>query len=75
MFSPDNAGLEILIDALSPIVTQYATPTTGLLRADIWALADFTGAEISQTLPHIILFSLQSIGHIHCNSPLRCCPV
>ena len=46
MFSPDNAGLEIPIDALSPIVTQYVTPTTGLSRADIWALAGLTGAEI-----------------------------
>jgi len=49
MSSPDNAGLEIPIDALRPIVAQYATRTTGLSRADIWALAGLTGAEISRT--------------------------
>jgi len=49
MSNPDNAGLEIPIGALRPIVTQYATPTTGLSRADIWALASLTGAKISET--------------------------
>ena len=75
MSSPDNARLEIPLDALRLIVTKLATPTTGLLQADIWALAGLMGVEISQACPPIILFLFQFIGHIDCNGLLYRCPV
>mmetsp|Transcript_6319 Transcript_6319/g.9253 ORF Transcript_6319/g.9253 Transcript_6319/m.9253 type:complete len:438 (-) Transcript_6319:145-1458(-) len=45
---PQNAGLDIPIRALEPIVKKYAYEETGLSRADIWAIAALTGADVSQ---------------------------
>jgi len=66
----DNFGLDIPINALKPTVTQYATPESGLSRADIWALAGLTGVEISQpTNKPSLKFPLQFIGRTDCDDP------
>lgn len=45
----DNNGLDIPISALDSIVQKYTVQqSTGLSRADIWALAALTSADISQ---------------------------
>ena len=64
MTNPDNLGLEVPIEAFIPIVLKYATAQRGLSRADIWALAGLTGAEISQSRSPILNFPLQFIGRI-----------
>jgi len=64
----DNFGLDIPIDALKPIVTQFSTQETGLSRADIWALAGLTGVEISQVSNTPYKFPLQYIGRVDCDS-------
>lgn len=67
----DNFGLDIPIEALAPIVTSYATPTTSLSRADIWALASLTALQHSQppnsTSKPVLPFPLLHIGRIDCD--------
>jgi len=45
MANPDNAGLDLPIDALRPVVQSHDKLLT---RADIWALAAMTAAEAMQ---------------------------
>ena len=46
--NPDNNGLDVPIVALDQVLNQLPTSQTGLSRADVWALAALTGAEVSQ---------------------------
>jgi len=64
----DNFGMDIPIDALKPIVKQYATPESGLSRADIWALAGLTGVETSQSGSFFLEFPLQFVGRRDCEN-------
>lgn len=68
--NPDNAGLDIPINAIQPIVDKYATPEYGLSRADIWALAALASAEISQ---NTISFPMEYIGRVDCENANDVC--
>jgi len=46
MTNPDNAGLDIPMDALSGIVTTWKS--NDISRADIWSLAAMVGSEMTQ---------------------------
>jgi len=48
MTNGDNAGLDIPIASLEPVVNLYAHPGYGFTRADIWVLAALEGASGSQ---------------------------
>lgn len=67
----DNAGLDIPIDALTPIVNQYATPAYGLSRADIWALAALVGSDVSQNAN--VPFPMEYIGRVDCENAHDIC--
>mmetsp|Transcript_34267 Transcript_34267/g.63151 ORF Transcript_34267/g.63151 Transcript_34267/m.63151 type:complete len:554 (-) Transcript_34267:470-2131(-) len=75
---PDNAGLDIPIQYIQPVVDRYAsssslettkaTTTTGISRADIWALAALAGVEMSQdTAKERISFPLYLYGRRDCD--------
>mmetsp|Transcript_30388 Transcript_30388/g.45995 ORF Transcript_30388/g.45995 Transcript_30388/m.45995 type:complete len:511 (-) Transcript_30388:384-1916(-) len=66
----ENAGLDVPIDALTPIVDQYATPAYGLSRADIWAMAALVGSEVSQ---NDITFPFEYIGRVDCENAHDVC--
>lgn len=46
--NPDNAGLEVAINALSSVVNNSKYTEAGLSRADLWALAAITGANYAK---------------------------
>jgi hypothetical protein len=48
MLNQDNAGLQTPIDALKPVVQQFALPAYGVTRADIWVLATLEAARGAQ---------------------------
>jgi hypothetical protein len=60
----DNNGLDIPIDALEGIMVKQQQHKTLLSRADIWALAALTAAEM--TNPQGQTFPLQTIGRVDC---------
>ena len=62
MSDPENAGLEVPIEALRPIVECYSEPTSGLTRADIWALAGLTAAEHMQDDDDGVIYSFEYYG-------------
>jgi hypothetical protein len=66
----DNAGLDIPIDALRPIVDTYASPAYGLSRADIWAMAALVASEVSQ---NDISFPMEYIGRVDCEKAHDIC--
>lgn len=50
MTNPDNAGLDIPIAALDPVVEVFEHEGYGVTRADLWVLATLEGARISQDI-------------------------
>lgn len=66
MSNPDNAGLDVPIDALAPICSTFASQ--GLSRADIWALAGLVGAKEAQppTATDNRVFRLEKTGRPTC---------
>jgi hypothetical protein len=58
-----NNGLDIPIDALQEVVNQHKS-SRALSRADIWALAALTAAEMTAQPPRT--FPLAAIGRIDC---------
>jgi len=71
----DNKGLDIPIDALEPIVSQYAV--NGLTKADIWALAAAVGADTSQRRNRGVPYNFNWYGRPVCNEnslPARVLP-
>jgi catalase (peroxidase I) len=66
----DNAGLDIPINTIRPIVDKYTTPFYGLSRADIWALAALVSAEISQ---NSIAFPMEYVGRVDCENAQDVC--
>lgn len=70
----DNDGLEIPLAVLDPIVEQHEDPTLGISRADIWALAAFTAADVSQARsPFKVDFGMQYIGRRNCEDRFEAC--
>lgn len=75
MSNGDNAGLDIPINALVPVVAQYAhnpelTASIGtpISRADIWALATLVGAEMSTPNPPAdVTWPMTHIGRVDCS--------
>ena len=68
--NPDNAGLDVPIDALRNIIDKYASPAYGISRADIWAFAALVGSEISQ---NDISFPMEYIGGVDCENAHEVC--
>ena len=66
MSNVDNRGLEIPIDALSSIVSDYST--SSLSRADIWALATLVAAENAQGDDDTVSFPFEWYGRSDCSS-------
>lgn len=62
MSDPENAGLEVPMDALNPIVAQYENLC--LSRADIWAIAALVGADVTQNQ---LDFPLEWVGRRNCD--------
>lgn len=66
MLDLDNAGLDIPIEALNPIVNTYESESeAGLSRADIWALAAITGSNFAHP-DSDSFFVLNEIGRENC---------
>lgn len=66
----DNAGLDIPITAIRPIVDKYTNPIYGLSRADIWALAALVSAEVSQDS---VAFPMEYVGRVDCENAQDVC--
>ncbi len=70
----DNAGLEVPIEALQPIVEQYENPLFNISRADIWALAALVGADVAQERSETkVDFTLEFIGRKNCEDRFTQC--
>uniref|UniRef100_A0A7S4SA90 Plant heme peroxidase family profile domain-containing protein n=4 Tax=Ditylum brightwellii TaxID=49249 RepID=A0A7S4SA90_9STRA len=75
MDNGDNAGLDVPIDALVPIVEKYAhnahiTAAIGstISRADIWALATLAGVDLAAGgAPSDVTWSMTHIGRVDCS--------
>ena len=61
--NPENFGLDIPIDALAPIVSQYSDVLT---RADIWVLAGMVAAQETQPRYPQVAFDMQFAGRPVC---------
>jgi hypothetical protein len=63
----DNFGLDLPIDALTPIVEKYERPDLGISRADIWALAALVATDIAQERSDTkVDFRMMFIGRKNC---------
>jgi Peroxidase len=63
----DNAGLEIPLAVLAPIVEKHESKSLGISRADIWALSAFVAADIAQERSDTkVDFSMEFIGRKNC---------
>lgn len=62
----DNFGLEVPIEALRDVVTQYSTDS--FTRADIWALAAMIGANDAQTNDGRVDYTMTVFGRSTCDS-------
>ncbi len=73
--NPDNNGLANAIQVLGPIVKQYATDSTGVTRADIWALAAVTAVDVGNhvqvTTP--VSFTMPWYGRQDCETANAIC--
>jgi len=65
MTNVDNRGLDIPIDAIASIVSEYQS---SLSRADIWALAALISSEEAQTGNNQISFPFEWYGRNDCSS-------
>lgn len=78
----DNGGLDVPMDALRPVVEEwaYSPNAPALSRADIWALAALTAAEVTQpgfgrSSGPEVLFPMDWIGRVDCDrDPSAACP-
>mmetsp|Transcript_30181 Transcript_30181/g.65163 ORF Transcript_30181/g.65163 Transcript_30181/m.65163 type:complete len:1030 (+) Transcript_30181:308-3397(+) len=75
MSNPDNAGLDVPIEALEPVVDIFTH--FGVTRADIWVLAALEGSSITQEDgdPDNRDFEMDWIGRPNCedlNEPADC---
>jgi hypothetical protein len=72
---PANNGLAIPISVLDSVVQQFATPSTGLSRADIWALATMVGADVANhgNITQPISFTQNWFGRVDCESANSVC--
>jgi catalase (peroxidase I) len=68
MSDPDNGQLNFPILGLAPIVQQFATPQTGLSRADIWVLAMNIALNNANQQPtkNPVTFDMNWIGRVDC---------
>lgn len=66
MSEPDNAGLDVPIDALQPVVDllTYTSAAPQFSRADVWALAALVGAEMTQ---NELAFPMNYVGRADCS--------
>jgi len=60
--NPDNNGLAPFVILLDPTVNEVKD--SELSRADVWALAGFTAAEVAQYKKNYIPFPLEWIGRV-----------
>ena len=74
--NPDNNGLDEAITALDNVVATYGpSSANGLSRADIWALAALTAAEVAQPNNRDkTLFPLVWYGRSDCDESQMCKP-
>jgi len=68
----DNGGLLEPIRALRPIVAQHAGPGRLLSRADIWALAGLTGADVAQERQRVDM-RMHHFGRVNCEVANNIC--
>ena len=77
LLDPDNAGLDVPINALIPIVNKYAhneglTAAIGspISRADIWALATLVGVDqaTGSQRPDGVTFPMTHFGRVDCSN-------
>jgi len=68
---PDNRGLEVPIAALNPVVDAYSKH--GVTRADLWALAAMTGADVAQHPRERVDFKFEHYGRQTCEMSRETC--
>ncbi len=75
MTNPDNAGNQIPIATLEPLVQQFANNATGLSRADVWATAAVVAVDAANHGSHVnpIFFTLNSFGRVDCEVANKVC--
>ncbi len=71
----NNNGLANPIQALEPVVAQFATPSSGVSRADLWALASMVAANVA---PHgdpvqPVSFTQHWYGRVNCEDANTVC--
>lgn len=73
--NPDNNGLAHPISVLDPVVQQFANPTLGVTRADIWALAAMVGADVAPhgSLSQPVNFTMNWFGRVNCEDANTVC--
>lgn len=70
----DNAGLNLPIEALQPIVDSHENLQLGISRADIWALAAHIAADVAQTRSSTkVDFRMEFIGRQNCETTHTTC--
>ena len=69
--NPDNAGIERIIDVLSPIVDRHAIE--GVSRADIYALAATVGTNVTQRSNSRVDMKLKWWGRVDCEKTGQPC--
>ena len=69
--NPDNAGLESVIDILTPIVSKHGK--SGVSRADIFALATTVGADVKQRSNSRVDMKLKWWGRVDCEKTGKPC--
>lgn len=72
---PQNYGLGIPIDALGTVVARFATPETGLSRADLWAFAATIATDIAPhgKISEPVNFTMNWYGRIDCEKANQIC--
>ena len=74
MANQDNKRLGIPINALSSIVTKFATPSTGLSRADVWVQAMYTAINmVNKGSAQPITFTMNWVGRVDCEKAGQIC--
>jgi len=70
-----NNGLAHPIEVLAPVVAQFANATTGVTRADIWALAAAVGADVANhgQTNQPVHFTMNWFGRVNCEDANPVC--
>jgi len=71
MTNGDNAGLDLPINALAPIVTKYEGQR-GVSRADIWAISGLVACELAAKKSNVT-FPTKWIGRKNCEESQQTC--